>query len=327
MNASLFMFSLILSLILRGMTAYGEAPSEHVVFCRPNNMISALPYIADFKGFFNAEGLEVEFQTATNAKICNDSLIAGRVDFANGGDGPFTYVAIHNPPLVLLAFTQKNPELSVFARRDRGISRPRDLVGKKVGYLPGTVSYFYLARLLDKHKLARKDLHLTPMQSPTMTQGLIGGTIDAFVMWEPWGTNAMRQLADNGIELRDNSIYRYHGLLITSRTLTARRPQVIYGVLRAFLKAEDFIRSNPEDSLTLLSKAIPFDRQVLERLWLQYDHTVRLDEETIKILEDNIHWLQNWDNQYERISMPDFRGFVDARFLKAIASERVSGGF
>ena len=138
---------------------------EHsVTFCRPNNMVSALLYIAEAKGYFKDYGLNAKFEKTTNAKICQDMLLANNADYMTGAEGPFTYLAASNPPIKILAMLQQNPETSVFARRDRGITKFEDLRGKRVAYLPGTVSYFFLGRVMKKYGISRSNLQLTSMQ-------------------------------------------------------------------------------------------------------------------------------------------------------------------
>jgi len=60
----------------------------------------------------------------------------------------------------MLAEAQEIPETALFVRTDKGIRQESDIKGKIIGYLPGTVSYLYLVRLLDKLHLSLKAFSL-----------------------------------------------------------------------------------------------------------------------------------------------------------------------
>lgn len=301
---------------------------DDIRYCRPNNMVSSLAYIADSQHFFKEAGLNVQFETATNAKLCQDMVIAGRADFVNGADGPFTYIAAApENPLVAVAFLQKNPETAVFARADRGIKSLKDLKGKRVAYLPGTISFFFLVRVLESVGLRLQDLSLVPMQPPAMPKALVGGSVDAFAMWEPWGTNALKELGDNGLRLAAPSIYRYHDILSTTREVRDNRPRVITKVLKALLRSEEFLRISPDEAISILRREIAFPPGVLEALWKNYEHRVSLNRDTIKLLEENFQWLKRTDPNFKDIAVPNFYSLVDASFLRALDKSRVDETF
>ena len=303
------------------------ANAEELVFCRPNNMVSAFPYIAEQQGFFKEEGLNFRFETATNAKICNDMMVAGKADVTIGGDGPFTYLSAYPHNLRLIAFGGYGEETRVFARKDRGITRFEDLKGKKIGFLPGTVCAFFLYRVADKYNLKLNELTLISMQPPTMTQALIGGVVDAIIIWEPWGSNAMKTLGDNGIELTDPKAYSYHLLLSVTEEIASSRPEVPKALLRALIKAEKYFSSNKEEVIPFLSKAIAFDQPILEKIWPTYHYKVDLNLVSVNLLEENFRWLQKTDEKFSNIPAPDFRKFINPTFLKEIAPERVDESF
>jgi sulfonate transport system substrate-binding protein len=112
-------------------------------------------------------------------------------------EGPFTYLAASNLPLKIFGMLQQSPETSIFVGKDRGIAKYEDFKGKRVSYLPGTVSYFFLVRVMKKFGTNRSGIRVTAMNTPTMPTALIGGSVDAFSMWVPWGTQAAVQTPDN----------------------------------------------------------------------------------------------------------------------------------
>ncbi len=296
---------------------------KQVTFCRPNNMVSALLYIAENKGFLKEIGVKPRFETATNAKICQDMLIAKRAEFMTGAEGPFTFLAASNPPLKILAMLQQNPETSIFARKDRGVVKFEDLKGKRVAYLPGTVSYFFLGRVLRKYNLSRSDVLLTAMQPPSMPAALIGGSIDAFSMWEPWGTQATSKMPDDIINLTDTELYRYEALFIGREDVISKDPELTKNLLRALIKAEHFIEDNNQEAFEILAKAIAFEPNSFKKLWKYYRHSVRVDPAVITLLKDNFEMLKEDDANFKDLPTPNFSAFVDPAFLEEVEPSRV----
>lgn len=308
-----------------------ESPSPAklipVSFCRPNNMVSALSYIAEAKGYFSRHGLAPKFETATNAKICQDIVIARKADYMTGAEGPFTYLAASSPPIKILAMLQQNPETSIFARQDRGISRFEDLKNKRIAYLPGTVSYFFLGRVMKKFGIARSDLKLAPMQPPTMPAALRGGAIDAFSMWEPWGAQAVSQMPGQVINLTAPELYQYEALLTGHSEALKSQPEIPGKILRAFIDAERFITEHGEEAYEILSKAITFEATAFKRLWPSYKHKVRLEGSPLKLMTENFELLKEDDVNFVDSKMPNFKSFVDASFLATIDPSRIEAGF
>ena len=303
---------------------FGSAQAaEKVSFCRPNNMVSALSYIADNKGFFKDEGLDMTFVTASNAKLCQDALLSNSADIMNGGDGPFTYMAASNPDVSLLAVLGKIPEVALFARKDHGIQNPQDLKGKKVGWLPGTVSYFYAARWLEKNHLSMSDINWVSLQPEAMMQGLQGGIIDAFFMWEPWGSNALAALGDQGIIMADPQLYSYRSLLLARNDFVKTRPEIAAKVMRAMIRAEKDLEDHGPEDLKILSQAINMDDKLLTRLWPDYNYRVDLNPAAIEIMKQNFSYLIKYDENFKDKSVPNYAKFIDSSILKSVAPDRL----
>lgn len=300
-----------------------NAATEHVSFCRPNNMVSALLYIAEDQKLFDKYGIAASFEVATNAKICQDMLLARKTDYMTGAEAPFTYLAASNPPIRILAMLQRNPETSIFARKDRGISKFEDLKGKLLAYLPGTVSYFFLVRVMKKYNISRSDIRLTAMQPPTMPAALVGGSIDAFAIWQPWGSQAAAQIPDTIVNLTDTDLYQREALLSGHVDALESRREVPIKILRALLDAEKFIESHNDEAFAILSKAIVFETTVFKQLWSQYKHKVRIENQPIQLMRDNFELLKQDDFNFKDYPVPDYRSFVDSSFLKQVAPDRV----
>ena len=295
-----------------------------VRFCRPNNAVSALAYIAEHEGYFTDANLGVSFLTTTNAKLCNDNLSAGHADVMFGAEGPFSWMSFNDHPVRLVAQAGVNPETTLIARRDAGIVSEADIRGKRIGYLPGTVSYLYLVRLLDKLGLTMKDVTPTAMQPPAMPHALQGGAIDAFVMWEPWADQAVKALGDKAVRLPDSALYTYKTTFGVTKDFAVTYPETVQVLLQILIKAESFIKAHPDEAIAILSEAVKLDADVIRQNWKDYDFTLSLGPDIVKLMEDNARYIIRDDANFAGKAVPDYRSFIDPQFLKAVAPERVT---
>ena len=295
---------------------------EPLIYCRPNNMVSANAYIAEANGYFAEEGLNIRFESATNAKICLDALLAGRVDVLTGAESAFVYVTPHKSDFRIIAFAQTNPETALFHRKDR-VATPQDLKGKRIGYLPGSCSVPFLSLMLEKHGVAWNDVKLTPLQPPALTQALIGNAVDAISIWEPWGANAMAAMGDQAAVFRDPKLYSYQAVLVTRQSTITERPSDLRKLLKALLRAETFLTGRPDEAIDILSKAIFLDRKVLSALWPDFTFRIHLSGADLHLLRQDFEILKKHDTNFSRTAVPDFESYIDRAPLREVAADRV----
>ncbi len=320
---TLGVFGVVGALALGGPWAVAAEP---VVICRPTFTISALAYIAEEQKFFTEEGLAVSFIEATHGKICQDVLIAGRADFAFVFDGPFGYLGFQDHPLRVLAEVGRDSSVALVARRDRGITTVSDLKGKRIGYTPGTAGQFFLDEVLEQQGLTSRDVTRVTLQLPSLPPALVGGQVDAAVLIEPRGDQAMRALGANGLRLRPPEIAAHPFLVITSDEVLKAHPERARQVLRALLRAETYAQNHVEDVQTLVAKKVSVDLPLIQRDWPPLDHAVRLDLALLGFLNRNAQWIVSEDPSFTNRSLPNYRTFFAPEALRDVAPERVGLG-
>lgn len=288
-----------------------------------NNPVSTLAVIAMEKGFFQREGIVIDSIPSTSGKMSIDMMLANQADLSLGGGPPFNFLSYTPHPLKILADTSHQYDTAVYARKDRGISSEKDLRGKKIGYLPGTVSFIYWSRLLERHDWNSKDFEMVPLQPPAMVSALAGGSVDAIVVWEPWGHNVMEHLADNGIRLAEDKEYYWTGYFYGRNDFIDQNPDVIKGMIRAMLSSEEFLRNNPDEAIKIVADFIKADPEHLKSYWNSYQFKVQLNNDLLDRLLVNDAIIKKYMADYADKPTPDFKSFVDPEPLRAVAPDRV----
>lgn len=206
-------------------------------------MIFAPLFVANERGYFAQEGIEVELQPVTGGSDSVVQLAAGNFDVAVGGAGAglfnaaqrgvkFTIVApMHSerPPLT--------SPLVISAKRADEFKSVADLRGKKVSInATGAATEYWLAQALEKNGLTINDVEVTTVAFSQVPAALESRSIDAAILGEPLTTIN----EDNGTVkvLAEDFINGFHSTFVyMGEPLLKGKPDLARGFMRAYLKA------------------------------------------------------------------------------------------
>ena len=146
-------------------------------------------HIAKEKGFFSAEGVNVELQDYADGAVGKQLISSDRVDMLSLT--PETVVVIKDAGIDVkaVAFTDTS-EGGDGIIATQNIKTLSDLRGKKVAYEEGSPSHFFLSYLLDKEGMSTKDLQSVNVIAPDAGAAFVSGNVDAAVTWQPWLSKA-----------------------------------------------------------------------------------------------------------------------------------------
>jgi NitT/TauT family transport system substrate-binding protein len=243
----------------------------------PNVQFAPL-YVAQKKGFYADEGLEVEIEYGFE-----DDFVAlaaqGEREFAiASGDQVILARAQGLPITYVLKWYERYP-VGLMIPSDQGISEPISLQGKKIG-LPGFFGASFIgwkalvyAAGIDEANLQLEDIGFT--QAAAVQQGVV----DAAMVYV---TNEPIQLRNEGLEVEVIQVSDYIDLvsngLVVGDKLLADEPELVQRMARATLKGLSHTIENPDEAFTIVREIIPemsdedapAQRQVLEasiELW------------------------------------------------------------
>src|SRR5581483_26237 len=219
-------------------------PVEQVTFMGGFKPQADLPfvgvYVAQEKGYFKAQGLNVTIQHAATGEHVQ-LLATGRIQFSTGTGGDILKrVAQAGVPLVSIAVIGQRDEQAFAVKADSPIKTVKDWEGKLVGY-KSTPSADYLAMLkiagVDRSKVREVAVGFDPRVLAT-------GQVDVYPVF---AANEPDTLARQGIAVRlfDPTAFGIpsFGLTyVTNQEMVSKRPDVVKRFLRAALKGiEDAI--------------------------------------------------------------------------------------
>jgi NitT/TauT family transport system substrate-binding protein len=209
----------------------------------PNVQYAPL-YVADERGYFADEGIQVDFDYSTETDGVA-LLGAGDVQFSLASGEQVLLARAQGLPVVYVFGWWQDYPVAVAARAESGIAHPADLAGKRIG-LPGTfgASYIGLRALLDSAGLAESDVTLDSIGF-NQVQALLAGQEEAVVVY---ANNEPIQLRAEGMAVSVIRVADYVHLasngLVSNEATIRDHPELVRGMVRAF---ERGLRDTLED--------------------------------------------------------------------------------
>jgi len=251
-------------------------------------LVMSLPtFVAQGKGLFSQEGLQVELIPFDSATAIMDALMASRIDcIGSTGTTGFWFAAQSAPQRfkIFLLYGTKSMEednaFSVVVKKDSPLKGLKDLKGKKVGTYPGASSVA-LAKAVISTQIDPDKVIFTEIPPPNMIQVLAAGQIDAFFAPEPCGTIAIAQGV--GRYLRESPLTLLklrRGIPGAAFAFSAKflqgSPEQAKRLKSCFDKAVDYIRTNEKETRPYLAKYTGLPEPVA--MSIPFDQFIKLEE-------------------------------------------------
>ncbi len=298
-------------------------PPEKIIIAYSTAMNAVLMYIALGKGYLAQEGLDVTLQPHAFGKLALEALIEGKADLATAADTPFMFAVMNSRKITALAAIQtSNRNEAIVAGKDRGIAAPADLKGKNIGVSLGTTSDFFADSFLLIHGIDREQVTFVDMKPDEMSEAVRNGKVDAVSTWNPTSSQLLKEFGNNGIIFYGETFYTEVFCVASDQDYVRNHPEAVRKVLRALIRAETFVKQQPEEAKRLVADFIQMDRAVLDEIWDIFTFRVTLDQALLVDLEDQTRWVIK-NGLTARKDMPDYLDFIYVDGLRSVRPDAV----
>lgn len=253
-------FSLMIGLVMTAAAFGAEAPPK-VRIAYASRSSSAMPqYMAVQKGYFKAEGLDVEI-IQMNPRLGATAVVNGDVAFATPFTSTFRGVLQGFPIKLVFVHLKKGPYYLMVRPEIKDVQQLR---GKRIGVatIKGT------DQLVAEEMLQAKGFNISQIQAvaigdgPVRMQALMTGAVEAVCLAPPHDF-MLRKLGYNAL-LGPPEIGLPSAGMLTSDRLIKENPQMVRRTLKALLRAHQYILENRQDTIQSLIKWLPQDLDVAE---------------------------------------------------------------
>jgi len=286
--------------------------------------LTSLAILADHEGLFARAGVTVKVKKCATGVIAMNALLSGEAQVAVAGDTPVVFGSFKRRDFRIVAGVASwDNDVTIVARKDRGITRPADLKSKRIATQQTSVAQFFLHMFLLKHGLSEKDVTVCDMPQAGFPQALARGEVDATSSREPFTGQAVALLRTNAMTFEEPGLYVEHYNLVASERFLKEQPEAARSILRALLAAEAFAKSQPARARGIVARAISMPEPTLQRVWPRLDLQVRLNQSLLAALEDQARWVMD-GHLVESAAMPNYLQFIHLDAMLAVKPSAVS---
>jgi NitT/TauT family transport system substrate-binding protein len=305
----------------RGSGAKYTGPVEKITLGVVAIESSSLLYIANAKGMFKEHGLDVTIIDFPDGVKASDDLLKNRVDVAAVADFIFVTRSFQRNDLRIFGSIFRGDTFEVIARKDRGITKPAHLKGRRIGLTKGTVLDFFMATFLSMHGIAAGSVRLVDLMPSEIPEAISSGSVDAVIAWEPYAGQIRNNLGSKAVTWPGQSGQSYQFVLMAKEEFIKERPIAAERLLKALVEAEKYCAEHTVDAQNLISSRLGHDPASLQSLWKRVDFRVRLDQDLVTLMEDEAKWLLKLKGESRDI--PNYLKYIDWRPLEKIKPDAV----
>ena len=274
------------------------------------------PYLyADFL----PKGINASIKPFTNPGDQKTALLAGSLDMT-GTTIPTAITAAAAGEPIKIVVTLSNKCSALVVGKDSGIKSTKDLKGKKIAYVPGTMHHVLLLDVLEKAGLdPDKDVKLLRIDFFDMCQALEKGQIDAFLSGEPDPSMASKEGFGTILAYPyfDDSIGTINSAMIVQEKTIKENPKLVRSLVKAHVDATNYMNKHKD---AWLNKAAEFgtDKDLLRASANNIELCWDIDDAYIKhtkALAKKMLELKMIDK------MPDIDALFDRTFVNHVKGE------
>ncbi|NMI07454.1 ABC transporter substrate-binding protein [Paenibacillus sp. SZ31] len=233
------------------------------------NAVHSFIYVAQEKGYFADQGLDVEIQMPADT---NDSLklvAAGKIDLALSYQPQILLARGENIPVRSIAAVVRHPLVHLLTEANGSVSSPKDLEGKTVGY-SSIPLYEAMVRTMISHDGGNPDnmnlvdvgFDLIPSLASGQADAIMGGFINHEQLILEKEGHAMKSI--NPVEY---GVPDYYELVLTASEagIEAKKDQLTRFV-KAIQEGQKYVTEHPEEALSILlaheNETSPLDPEI-----------------------------------------------------------------
>ena len=300
---------------------------EQVVFMAGFKAQANLPFVAAYvaqdKGFFAEQDLEVEIKHASSGEHLK-LLMAGDVDFTTASAAS-VLKRRSDPelPIHAIALFGQGSQQAFIALKESGIESPKDWEGKTFGYKTSQPPE-YLAILkkngVDRSKIKEVRVGFDP-------RVLTDGEIDILAVFDSNEPDTIRRKLGFEVNVWEATDYGLPSMGLTyiiRSELGAESPAKVERFLKATLKAFQYIVDNQEEALDIVMEYAPKEDREHQRFMLETELADAVSQVTrehgLGAMTD-AQWKALYDQFVEFDALPrpfDYRSAYTDRFLNAV---------
>ena len=225
----------------------------------PRDGSNAAFFLAAARGYFAEAGVEATLDPSRGAGDSIQRVASETYDFGFSDFTVLVQFAARNPqnaPIAVAALYTRSP-ISIISLAKAGISKPKDLEGKKLGAPPTDAGFLLLPAFVQATGIDRSKIQIDAIDLSLREAALAQGRVDAVTGFD---STTLFNLLRVGIKredvkflyFSDHNLDFYSNGLVVSRKFLRENEKLVPGIVAAFVKAWRDTIAKPEDAVAAL---------------------------------------------------------------------------
>ncbi|MDQ3279794.1 MAG: ABC transporter substrate-binding protein [Acidobacteriota bacterium] len=277
--------------------------------------------VAKDRGYFQAEGLDVELTPFTAGKFALQAFLAKSVDLAVAGDVPAALAILqgHDIRVVSQVVDHTTNEVRVVALRDAEASDARTYFKTKRRKLATSIGggpEFFTHEFLRHYGIAPSEVDIISQKPEDMPAALAAKSVDAIAIFDPFAYLAEQRVGADAVTFSDRALYSELYVLVASPNQVLRERATLMRLIRALKRAETFIASDPTEAKAILMRYTKLDAQTVDAIWKNFAFGPALTGQLAQYWRAEEVWAREANKVAANAPTPDFGKHIDPSILR-----------
>ncbi|ADL53174.1 ABC transporter substrate-binding protein [Clostridium cellulovorans] len=296
----------------------GDTSSQKVVrlgSATTSNFLGELAGVAQDKKFIEEElekkGYKVEYINFPAAgPAVNEAFVGGSIDVAHYGDLPPTVLRSKGQDVKILAITNNEYNMDLVVQPDSDIKFVEDIKGKKIIVGKGTIYQQYFGNIIKEHGVSEKDvevLNVVAEAQSTFSSKNADGYVTSHVIAQKLVKEGLGRIVISSV---DKPEYANQTVFVGKTAYIKENPDVPVAIIKALLRAKEFVIKNPEESYKIMAQA-GYPVEAIKEAY-SYDKgkfnffTLDIDEGSVAKLKNLNKFLREQNLTAKDVNVDDF---------------------
>ncbi len=214
-------------------------------------------YIAQARGFFAREGLNVTIVTFQQDADLNAALAAGKTQVANIATHTSIKLILNNHLRITPVLVLDDSEGADAMLGSSSIQRVQDLRGKTVAYEYGTTSDLLLHYALSQARIPASAVHTQNIPAADAATALVAGRVDAAVTYEPYISSVAGKGRGVHVVYSSKAVPGLIGdFTVVDNKFLAGHPAAVRALLRAWDDAMTYLSAHTADGVAIMARSV-----------------------------------------------------------------------
>lgn len=253
-------------------------------------------WMADKNGFYKDAGLNVVLRAFPSGSTALQTFAAGQGDIVVSGELPsVSYWAQHGDGFRAVFAISRESKGEV-AMSKTGITTPQDLAGKVVATRFGSTGSWFLSEYLASGHVDPSTVHVKNLETSILPTALCSGDIDAFFIWQPFGTRATEICGSKVHQLTDATGYMNAYLVAGARPDWLARPEnqrTVQKFISATLKGKAVAEKDFPSVAAYVNEKFGMSKDAARQVWDVLERPVGFDATFYKDYCQLARWMRD----------------------------------